>query len=907
MRRLASGGAIDRDRPLRFTFDGRPYAGYAGDTLASALLANGVRIVGRSFKLHRPRGVMSAGLEETNALVTVGAGGARTVNLRATEVPLRDGLVATSQNCWPSPRFDLRAVHGAFARLLPAGFYHKTFLWPEFGWYERAIRKAGGLGRIEEGRDEARYARRFHHCDVLVVGGGAAGVAAARAAAQPGTDVTVLELRDEVAGPLPAGVRVLRRTTALGWYDDNFVAAVERLDAGPVEQRLWKIRAARLVLATGAIERPLVFDDNDRPGVMLAAAVREYAERHAIVPRRCVVYTNNDTAYATALALHARDAQVVAVIDRRRAPLIGPLVERVRAVGIPVLGHSAIVRALGRTLRAVELADGRHLACDVLAVSGGWNPNLALYAQAGGALRWDDARACFVPGGCPQPVACTGAAAGDFDAGGIEPAWLPPAGDPARQWVDLMHDVSVADLALAQREGFVSAEHAKRYTATGMAPDQGKTSSVNALAILGAQSGRAPAEVGTTTFRPPYHPAAIGALAGPRVGALAQRYRRLPVEWHERHGGVMEDHGGWLRAAAYPRDDETVAQAARREARAARTQAALFDSSSLGKIEVLGRDAAEFLNRLYVNNVRTLQPGRLRYGMMLSDHGIIKDDGVFGCLAPDHFLVCTSSAGARDIHFWMEEWRQTEWRELDVRIVNQTAQWATLTVSGPHARTIVERLGTGLDLAPGAFPHMHLRLARWQGAPLRVRRASYTGEASWELDLPADRAEGLWARLLEAGAPHGLTPLGMEALDILRVEKGFLEVGVDTDGETTPLDCGWGEAIAKKPGDFIGRRSLARPALRRPDRLQLVGLRPRDAGLELPVGTHALDARGDVLGHVTSSCLSPALGRSVAMARLRGGAGLLGQAVVLDIGGRRHPADVCDRAFYDPQGERLHA
>ena len=906
-RRLPTGGYIDRRAPLRFTFDGRACTGYAGDTLASALLASGVRIVGRSFKLHRPRGIMSAGLEETNALVTVGEGGAREVNVRATEIPLRDGLVATSQNCWPSPQLDLRAAHGWFARFLPAGFYHKTFLWPGFSWYERAIRTAAGLGRIDGAPDPAHYAKRFHHCDVLVVGGGAAGIAAAQAAARGGADVTLLELRERLVGAAPAGVTVLTRTTALGVYDDGFVSAVQSLDAGPVAQRLWKIRAAQIELATGAIERPLVFDDNDRPGVMLAAAVREYAERYAVLPgERCVVYTNNDTAYATALALQACGGQVVAVIDRRPAP-VGTVVERTRAAGIPVVAGAAVVRALGRTLHGVELADGLRLSCDLLAVSGGWNPNLALYAQAGGTLRWDEARACFVPDRCAQPVGCVGAAAGDFDAGGVEPAWLPPRGQPARQWVDFMHDVSVADLALAQREGFVSAEHAKRYTATGMAPDQGKTSSVNALAILGAQSGRAPAEVGTTTFRPPYHPVRIGALAGPRVGALAQRYRRLPVEWHERNGGVMEDHSGWLRAAAYPRPGESVEQAAVREARAARTQAALFDSSSLGKIEVLGKDAAEFLNRLYVNNVKTLQPGRLRYGMMLSDHGIIKDDGVFGCLAPGHYLVCTSSSGARDIHFWMEEWRQTEWPGLDVRIVPQTAQWATLTVSGPHARTIVARLGTGVDLEPAAFPHMHLREGRWQGAPLRIRRASFTGEASYELDVPADRAEALWAVLLEAGAPHGITPLGMEALDLLRVEKGFLEVGVDTDGETTPLDCGWGPAIAKKPEDFIGRRSLARPHQQRPDRLQLVGLRPEDPRLAVPVGTHAVDAHGAVLGHVTSSCLSPALERSVAMGRLRAGAALLGQAVLLDIGGRRHRAEVCDRAFYDPQGARLHA
>jgi sarcosine oxidase, subunit alpha len=918
--RFADGGQIDRTRPLTFTFNGRRYQGFAGDTLASALLANDVKLVGRSFKFHRARGVLSAGLEEPNALVTVGEGAHREVSVRATEVPLRDGLVAASQNCWPFVWFDLGAIARWFAALLPAGFYHKTFKWPSWRWYEKPIRHAAGLGRIGHEADPDRYAKRFHHCDVLVVGAGAAGIAAAAAAARDGAEVTIVDT-DSVGGAVSPDGRgqrpllQLSQTTAVGYYEDNLVVAVEKRPSTgsgrtDVVSRLWKIRAGEVILATGATERPLVFQKNDLPGIMLASAVHTYATRFAAVPgREVLVFTNNDSAYRVAVDLHALGVAVVGIVDVRRDPK-SELVQRVRDAAIPVYLSSVVSYARGHHgVRGVEVTlpggASKWIACDLLAMSGGWNPNLQLYAQAGGQLRYDDAIAAFVPRNCPQKVRCVGAAAGELDFA-TEACWRVP-GDARRQWVDFQYDVTVADLELAVREGFSSIELLKRYTSVGMAPDQGRTSNVNALAILSGLTSRSILQVGATTARPPLHPVTIGALAGARVDALAQRYRRLPVRWHEENAGVMEDHSGWLRAACYPRSGESERNAITREARAARTHASLFDSSSLGKIEVFGPDAAEFLNRLYVNNVRTLKPGRMRYGMMLTDNGIIKDDGVFACIAPDHYLVCTSSAGARDIHFWMEEWRQCEWRELDVQIVPQTAQWATLTVAGPQARAIVSRLKLGIDLSAPAFPHMQFREAVLDGAAVRVRRASYTGEASFELDIAAEHADRLWRRLLELGAADGVTPLGMEALDVLRVEKGFLEVGVDTDAETTPLDVGWGEAIAKKPDDFIGRRSLLRPAQQAPDRLQLVGLLTEDPQQLLPVGAHALDERGDVIGHVTSSCGSPNLQRTLAMGRVRGGARRLGEIISVDVNGSVHRVRIGERAFYDPKGERLGA
>lgn len=948
--RLASGGHIDRRTRVRFRFNGRDYSGHAGDTLASALLANDVRVVARSFKFHRPRGVLSAGIEEPNAIVTIRHGARCEVNARATQVALVDGLVAHSQNCWPGVGFDLRAINGWLARLLPAGFQHKTFKWPGWHWYEKSIRNASGLGRLNDGATLDPAARRFHHCDVLIVGAGFSGLDIALRESESGADVTLLDVDAELGGSLlwesrdvggmaarqwlertlqklrsRANVRLLSRTLAFGNYADNFVTAVERqpLRGDVVRERLWKIYAARVILATGAIERPLVFANNDLPGIMLCSAIRVYANRYAVIPgRKAAIFTNNDSAYETAFDLHRLGTPVSAVVDVRTR-IASAVIEKARALGIAVLSGYAVLRAVGSgALRGVEVAEldrqsndfvrgtRRRLSCDLLGMSGGWNPTTHLYSQAGGALRFDAKLECFVPDARHQAIQCVGAANGEFEPheqSANESFWCSPKVRRAAQTVDFMHDVTTDDIELAAREGFGSVEHMKRYTAVGMAADQGKTSNVNALAILARSTDRAICDLGTTTFRPPFHPISIGTLAGARTKQLAQRYRRLPIAWHDDHGAVFEDHSGWLRPAWYRHEDETESKCILGEMCAARSAVVLFDSSSLGKIEVLGPDAGRFLNRLYINNVDSLECGRLRYGMMLNENGIIIDDGVFGRLDRHHYLVCTSSAGARDIHYWMEQWLQCEWRDLDVQVVPQTAQWATVTVSGPAARRLVTGLDLRLDLSPTAFPHMHLRCAGWEGTQLRIRRASFTGESSYELDIAADRADSLWSRLMQLGAPCGVRALGMEALDRLRVEKGFLEVGVDTDGETTPLDVGWSASIAKKPGDFLGRRSLARPAQQRADRLQLVGLLPVEGAGCLPVGAHALGRNGEVIGHVTSSCFSPHLNRSLALGRIRAGLSRRGEIVTVDADGKAVRVRLSDRAFFDPAGERLNA
>jgi sarcosine oxidase subunit alpha len=999
--RLPSGGRVDRGRRIRFTFDGRSHEGLAGDTLASALLANGVHLAGRSFKYHRPRGIMTAGAEEPNALVQLERGQGRSdPNLRATQVELFDGLVATSQNRWPSLQFDVGGAGDRFWPMLPAGFYYKTFMRPAGWWkrlYEPRIREAAGLGRSPTQPDPDRYLHRHAHCDVLVIGGGPAGIMAAAAAGMTGARVILVDEQPELGGSLLAErsatldgmsgpawaeaaarelagmpeLKLLTRSTAFGWYDYNYVGVLERLgdhlpspETGRPRQRLWRIRAKQVVLAAGAIERPLVFPDNDRPGVMLASAARSYLNRWAVRPgARAVLFTNNDTAYATALDMAAGGCTIAAVVDSRADPR-GPLPEQAAAAGLPLRRGSVVVGTRGRLRvdqawiaplgpdRAARPGLPDPVDCDCLLMSGGWNPTVHLHSQARGRLRFDERLASFVPdggvaggraagacNGTTSLAACIaeGARAGmdaaaeagfqasepalpevsEVEADGLEPMWIVPTTRPphrVRAFVDFQNDVTAKDLTLALTEGYRSIEHVKRYTTTGMGTDQGKTSNVNALAIVAATLGQDIPATGHTTFRPPYTPVAFGAFAGTtKAPGLFDPLRRTPTDaWAVARGAVFEDVGQWRRARYFPQGGEDMHRAVARECRAAREAAGLFDASTLGKIDIQGPDAAEFLNRIYTNAWTRLEVGRCRYGLMLRDDGMVMDDGVTARLGPDHFHMTTTTGGAARVFAWLEEWLQCEWPDLRVYCTSVTEQWAAIAVSGPRAREVLAAAGTDIDLGRAAFPHLSFRDGQVAGMPARVFRISFTGELSYEVNVPSGYGASLWEALWEAGQPFGIMPYGTEAMHVLRAEKGYIIVGQETDGTVTPADLGMDWIIGKAKPDFIGKRGMTRPDMLRPDRKQLVGLLTKDPRTVLEEGAQIVEHPGQaipmrMIGHVTSSYTSPALGRSIALALVQGGRERMGQSLWVPMPDRTIEAEVVSPVFYDPRNERLDA
>ena len=996
--RTPGGGRIDRTRLVQFTFDGRSYEGCAGDTLASALLANGVRLFGRSFKYHRPRGVLAAGAEEPNALVTVIRDTARrTPNVRATQVELYEGLVAESQNRWPALALDLGAINGLFAPFLPAGFYNKTFMWPQGAWhalYEPWIRAAAGLGVAPKLPDPDRYAQRFAHCDVLVVGAGPAGLAAAASAAAAGARVILCDEQNEFGGSLlaehgatiegfPAAtwvvslraalasnprVTLLPRTTAFGYFPHNYVALCERVTdhlavppAALPRERLWQVRAREVVFATGAIERPLVFPGNDRPGVMLASAARCYLNRYGVrVGSRAVVLAGSDAAYAAALDLASAGTTIAVIADvRERDRAEGPAAAAARAAGLPVRTSMTVLGTGGR-LRVARVRLGRvgaggsvsraaTYACDVVLMSGGYTPSVHLHSQSRGRLEFDEAFGAFVPGAPAERTRSAGGVRGiqtlagaldDGAAAGVAAAFaatgrsvlaprhsasaqdsrldgtpgaLPQPGaiPPAKAFVDFQNDVTTRDLALARREGFESIEHIKRYTTTGMATDQGKTSGLNALAYVATESERRIPDVGLTTYRMPYTPVSFGSFAGVARGELFDPVRRTPShDWAAARPGVFEDVGLWKRARYFPVDGESMQAAVDRECLAVRNRVGLFDASTLGKIEVVGRDAATFLNRLYVNNWSSLAPGRARYGILLRDDGFVYDDGVVARLADDRFHVTTTTGGAARVFGMMEDYIQTEWTDLSVWITSTSEQWAVVAVQGPRARDVLEGLVSGIDLSRAALPHMAVAHGLICGVPMMLFRVSFSGELGFEVNVPTDYGADVWEAIYAAGAAHGITPYGTEAMHVLRAEKGYIIVGQDTDGTMTPDDAGVAWAIGKAKPDFVGKRGLLRPALKRADRKQLVGLATADPKVVLEEGaqlvaTPAQPVPMQMIGHVTSSYQSAALGRSIALAAVFGGRARIGQTLYVTMPGGDIPVRVTSPVFYDPAGARL--
>jgi sarcosine oxidase subunit alpha len=996
--RLPKGGRlIERAAPVEFTFNGKRMRGFEGDTLASALLANGQILVGRSFKYHRPRGIVASGAEEPNALMGLGRDRRFEPNARATTTELFEGLEAASQNHWPSLEFDVGAVNGLLSKFLPAGFYYKMFMHPRSFWkwvYEPFIRQSAGLGRPPAHRDADRYEQVNVHVDVLVVGGGIAGLAAARAAGKAGARVLLVEQTAHWGGRVgDAGVldgqdavswvettvsdletmpnvHLRLRTMGAGVYDHGYVLAVERLtdhapDRSGPRQRLWKIRAKQVVTATGAIERPLSFAGNDIPGVMLASAVRDYVTDYGVSSGdRTVVVTNNDDGYRTALTLAAAGLQVPAILDAREVAT-GALPEAARAQGLRVLTGRGIAKVKGVArvegvtvcAAAGEGAAIEDIACDVVAMSGGWSPVVHLWSHCGGKLVWDEAQAMFRPDAARAPtgadgtpfVAAAGAADGAFltpdavtsghkagvaaaKAAGhgkrapaapkaeglreepILPVWVMPAGAGAelrsKMWLDFQNDVKVSDVELAAREGYESVEHAKRYTTLGMATDQGKLSNINGLAVLSHSLGEAIPQVGTTTFRPPYTPITMGAIAGEARGKIFQPLRRTAIHgWHEANGAHWEPVGQWRRPYAFPRAGESVSDAVRREVRNVREAGGLLDASTLGKILVKGPDAGRFLDMMYTNMMSTLPVGKCRYGLMCNENGFLMDDGVVARIDEDTWLCHTTTGGADRIHAHMEDWLQCEWWDWKVYTANVTEAFAQIAVVGPHAREVLEKLG-GMDLSAEALPFMQWAEGTLGGFPVRVFRISFSGELSYEIAVPAGQGLALWHALLAAGEPFGIMPYGTEGLHVLRAEKGFIMIGDETDGTVIPQDLGLDWAVSKKKADFLGKRAQERSNMTDPTRWKLVGLQTLD-GSVLPEGAYVLDpgrnANGqrNTQGRVTSTYHSPTLGRGIAMGLLRHGPDRMGEVIEVANGkGGAVKAKVVSPVFYDPEGEK---
>ncbi|MEX2496357.1 MAG: sarcosine oxidase subunit alpha family protein [Woeseia sp.] len=1006
---------IDRSLTLRFTFNGKELSGHPGDSLASALLANGVHLVARSFKYHRPRGIMAAGVEEPNAMVQLGRGARSTPNLKATEVALYDGLSAQSVNVFPGVGFDAGAIAGSLSRVMPAGFYYKTFFGSPFLWhrlFEPLIRRAGGWGKAPTGPDPDYYDRMHEHCDVLVAGGGAAGLMAARTAAASGARVVLADegevfggrlldagsaeeqrgaaMRAEpvdghhpviegLSGPAWArrllddlarreNVRLLPRTTIFGYYDGNYMTALQRRVAAgqpssavKSRERLWHFRARRVILATGAHERPLVFANNDRPGIMLAGAVQAYLNRWRVLPgKQVLLFTNNHRAYGAALDLLAAGARIRAVCDSRADPG-GPLVDAVREAGVEIRAAQAVTDTRGRKrisgAAVAPLAPGgsglagpaQWIACDLLVVSGGMSPAVHLHSQSSGKLKYDSAQSAFLP----EPSdshACIGACNGTFpvhealregaeagrraakdcgfDAGAADlpevretpaeppsPLWLVPDGKPrgkgkSKHFVDLQNDTTAADIRLAVQEGFQSVEHMKRYTLTGFGTDQGKTSNINGLAILAEYLGEPIADVGTTTFRPPYTPVTFAAMGGRDRGELFDPARLTAI--HERHvalGARFEDVGQWKRPWYYPAGED-MRSAVARECEAVRQRVGALDASTLGKIDIQGPDSAEFLNRVYTNNWLKLPVGRIRYGIMCRDDGMVFDDGTTSRIGEQRYLMTTTTGNAAVVLDHLEEQLQTEWRGLRVRLTSVTEQWATVGVAGPDSRRVLQKLAPAADCSAAGFPFLEWRDATVAGISARVFRISFTGELQYEINVPWHFGAALWDAVMEAGEEFAIAAYGTETMHVLRAEKGFIIVGQETDGTQTPHDLGLDWAVSDRK-EFIGRRSLRRTDCMREGRKQLVGLLPKDCLASIPEGTQLVASGSSgssppvpMQGFVTSNYWSTALQSRICLALVQGGRRRHGEWIEAAVSGAPVPVRICDPVFYDREGSR---
>ncbi|MFZ5963213.1 sarcosine oxidase subunit alpha [Thalassococcus sp. BH17M4-6] len=991
--RVPGRGRVDQTRRVKFTFDDKYIEGRAGDTVASALLANGQHLMGRSFKYHRPRGAVAAGSEEPNALIGTKRGKGRyEPNTRATVQEIYPGLKTNSQNKYPSLKFDVGAVNDMAYMLFSAGFYYKTFMWPKSFWdkvYEPFIRAAAGLGVSPTEVDPDHYASRYLHTDVLVIGAGPAGLSAARSAAEAGLRVTLVDENSEAGGTLLSepqaqidgqaawdwlaaevaaleglGVRIMTRTTAIGYYHQNMVGLCEKLidhlenpDPDMPRERMWRVRAGQVILAQGALEKPLVFDGNDRPGVMLAGAAQTFLNRYGVrVGDRAVIVTSHDSAWYAAFDLQDANTRIEAIVDTRAEPR-ADLVAEAEKRGITVLANHSVSGTDGRlrvkSVRVNRIVDGkvkfgRKLPCDCVLMCGGWTPSLHLFSHTKGTLKWDEDRQTFLPDHKAEDCQIAGAGRGlwgieaalndgadmgaqaasdlgksvdarklsvenDRPGTGISHTELPTDLKPgrAKAFVDYQNDVTAKDLRLAVKEGMRSIEHVKRYTTNGMATDQGKMSNINGLNIAADALGKAQPQVGLTTFRPPYTPTTFGAFVGYHKGDHFEVTRKTPIDaWAEENGAVFEPVSLWRRAWYFPKSGESMQDAVTRECKATRESLGIFDASTLGKIEVVGPDAVEFMNRMYTNPWTKLAPGRTRYGLLLGDDGFIRDDGVIGRLSDDRFHVTTTTGGAARVLNTMEDYLQTEWPDLDVWLTSATEQWATIALNGPNARNLLAPLVDGIDLSDEAFPHMSIAECTVAGFPARLFRVSFTGELGFEVNVPARHGRALWERLMADGQKYDICPYGTETMHVLRAEKGFIIIGQETDGTMTPYDVGAGWAIGKAKPDFVGKRALARPDLVAEGRKQMVGLLTEDGTTKLEEGAQiVLDPNQPkpmkMVGHVTSSYHSAAVGQPIALAVIEGGQDRMGETVFIPMPDTTIKAKVVSPVFYDPENARL--
>ena len=979
--RLPTGGLVDRNTTLRFQFDAKSFTGHAGDSLASALLANGVSLMGRSFKYHRPRGAVTGGSAEPNALVELRTGARREPNTRATMVELFEGLEAKSQNRWPSLEFDVGAINQLASPLLVAGFYYKTFMWPKAFWekiYEPLIRRAAGLGSAVHAPDPDSYEKIYGHCDLLVIGGGAAGLMAALTAGRAGARVMIADEHARLGGALLGEnetingkpsiqwvqealaelasmkeVTILPRTTVFGWFDGNIYGALERVNdhvATPPEyeprQRYWRIAAKAAILATGAEERPLVFGNNDRPGVMQASAMRGLANRYGVAAgKSVVVFTNNHSGYATARDLTAAGVNVAALIDSRaNAP-------KLNAGKVPVLKGAVVSDVEGsRNVKSVRVvnADGgvEEIACDAVAMSGGFSPVVHLSCHRGLKPVWNEKLAAFLPPDTGKELMAAGAAAGNMTlaaalADGAEKAaklltalgfkpkiTKPPQADGEpyavsplwsvqsqhKAFVDFQNDVTAKDLPLAAREGYKDVELAKRYTTLGMATDQGKLSNVNGIALLAGATGKSIAQVGTTTFRPNYTPVSFGAFAGPFTGHHFNPVRKTPMHaWAEEQGAVFVEAGLWYRPQWFPRAGESGwLESVTREVLATRNSVGVCDVSTLGKIDIQGPDAGEFLNRVYCNGWSTLEVGKARYGLMLREDGVVFDDGTTSRLGPDHFFMTTTTANAARVLTHLEFCHQALWPELDVQYVSVTEQWGQMAIAGPKARATLQKLVDGITLNDETFPYMAARPVQIMGGiPARLFRISFSGEHAYELSVPADYADAVIRAVMHAGAEFNITPYGTEALSVMRIEKGHV-AGGELNGNTTAADLGLGRMMSTKK-DYIGRMMATREGMTRADREVFVGIRPIGQGQKLSAGAHILNVGDKVSleadqGYITAVAYSPMLESWIGLALVQRGNKRHGEKVrVFDgLRGQHYDAELCDPVHFDPENRRLH-